>query len=248
MRVTTFFLVIMVCAVRVQAADAAPTVLLLPFGLLGEGGGGEWIGKAVQQSLLSDLSRNKSLQPLAPAQAARAVDLEEARKAGKAAGADFVVYGSYQLSETGLRITGQVLDVNSGRFVGGVKATGTVRELFAMEDTIADQAKRILQQQLPPPPPPQANAQPNAPAADDVDLFRREQPWDNDQAWIDWARSQRFYDPGYYGSYYRYNYSYGAWPYYYGSWPYGYYYPRYRYLPRYGPMHFFPGGMIRERL
>ena len=148
--VAVLLVVVVGVAGRTWGAEASGGgVLLLPFAAVGETGGAEWIGQAVQQSLLSDLSRVKTLQPLVPGTAIKgAMDLEGVRQAGKAAGADYVVYGSYQLGEVALRITGQVLDVNSGRFVGGVKATGSVRELFEMEDAIAEQTKRILSKQV----------------------------------------------------------------------------------------------------
>jgi TolB-like protein len=212
------------------AEASGGAVLLLPFAAVGETRGAEWIGQAVQQSLLSDLSRVKTLQPLVPGTAMKgAIDLEGARQAGKAAGADYVVYGSYQLGEVGLRITGQVLDVNSGRFVGGVKATGSVRELFEMEDAIAEQTKRILSKQVWAAEA-AAKVEPvKAQAVEANDEQRAvDRPWERDEQWIQWAR-ERPYDRDYRGGYWRYTYGNGpAYGYAVGG---GYVYPRYSYYP-----------------
>lgn len=90
----------------------------------------QWIGQAIQQNLVLELGRDR-VQAMAvenPAQVAAA----------------YVVVGSYQVVEEGLRITGQVRHGETGKVVGGLKATGTMRDLFALEDEIAEQTKRIL--------------------------------------------------------------------------------------------------------
>jgi hypothetical protein len=65
----------------------------------------------------------------------------EAVNAGKHADVRYVIFGSYQRIEPTLRITGQIVDVPSGKVVAGLKATGSDRDLFDMQDTLAFQAK-----------------------------------------------------------------------------------------------------------
>src|SRR5687768_12094738 len=131
-------------------AEAPAKVLLLPFESAGEAEKA-WVAKAVQQNLVAELSRVNSVKAVTATDAAK--DQEAALKAAQDAKADYVVFGSYQAVNGDLRITGQVLDANKKEAVAGLKATGTLRDLFGMEDVIANQVKRALPQ-------PVAQAQP----------------------------------------------------------------------------------------
>jgi TolB-like protein len=115
--------------------------LLLPFESAGPAEK-PWVAKALQQNLLAELSRVNSVQAITADQPAK--NLNEAAKIAEGAGADFVVFGSYQAVDGDLRITGQVVDVAKRQAVAGLKATGTLRDLFGMEDVIANQVKRAL--------------------------------------------------------------------------------------------------------
>jgi TolB-like protein len=213
---------------RAAPAEAAAdhSVLLLPFQPIGDADVMPWLGQAIQQNVVNELSRGTGLAPLMPPKdAPAAADADAARKAADAQGARFVLYGAFHAAGRDLRITGQVLDVKAGKHVGGVKATGSTRELFLLEDTIATQARRILLAQVPaaaPPGPPAAD--PVARANDDVPA-PGEFPWDKDRYAIQDARDQLVLD--------RYNYtaSYDRWRYYpndygfYGGYGYYGYYP-----------------------
>lgn len=147
---------LLILAMFASAAHSAPTtqpavvgadVLVLPFQEIDANPAQGWIGQAIQQSLVADLSQLRSLQPGEGQARART---EDAIAAARAAGARYVVLGSYQLVEPQLRITGQVIEADSGRVLGGLKSTGDVRELFALQDTIGTQAKRILNEAVRP--------------------------------------------------------------------------------------------------
>ncbi len=102
-------------------------MLLLPFDSAGQAEKA-WIAKAVQQNLLAELGRVNSVA--AEVGAVPAVDVAGALKLAEASGAQFVVFGSYQVVDADLRITGQVVDVAGKKAVAGLKATGTQRDLF----------------------------------------------------------------------------------------------------------------------
>src|SRR3954469_20460942 len=126
------------------AYGAGPAkVLVLPFDAAGPAEKG-WIAKAVQKNLLAELSRLNSVQPLNGTVAA--ADQDAAVKAAGDAGADFVVFGTYQVVESDLRLTGQVVDVSKKQSVAGLKSTGSLRDLFGLEDVVANQVKRALPQ------------------------------------------------------------------------------------------------------
>jgi TolB-like protein len=123
-----------------------PKVLVLPFEQLGKTPAGyEWVGPAIQQNLVAELTRTpRPLDPITGTAAAPVYAQRPAIEAGRAAGARYVAYGVFQIFDQNLRLTGEVIDVATGKAVGSLKSTGTVRDLFAMEDTIATQAKRLL--------------------------------------------------------------------------------------------------------
>ena len=109
----------------------------LPIERTGSGG--------VQQNMLTDLSRAGGLQPITldarkpeNAPPAAGFDGDAAIRIARTQNADFVIYGTYQVADTDLRIIGVITDVMTGQPVGGIKATGPIREVFAMEDSLVE--------------------------------------------------------------------------------------------------------------
>src|SRR5688572_30333933 len=95
-----------------QPADA-PRVLLLPFGEITDGPSHAWIGRAIEQSLLADLSRIPGIKPvvhLNTQNATKVIDPIEAIKAGREMDGDVLIFGSYQVVGENLRITGETFD------------------------------------------------------------------------------------------------------------------------------------------
>ncbi len=126
------------------AATGRSTVLVLPFEVIGEDATNRaWLGRAVQQNLLAELSRVQTLQPVstsAPASATSPQGLSSTVPAR------FVISGTVQSVGNDLRITGQIFDASTQTVLTGLKATGSSRELFSMQDTLATQASRALPQ------------------------------------------------------------------------------------------------------
>lgn len=123
------------------------SILVLPF-TAPSGGGDAWVGKAVQQDLLTDLTQGTTTRVSAPANATPAADSDEALKAGRDAGASIVVYGQAQNIGKTVRLSGQVLDLTTGKAIGALKATGPSDELFHLEDALAGQVFMSLPRTL----------------------------------------------------------------------------------------------------
>ena len=117
-------------------------IVVMPFTALNESESQGWVGKSIQQSLLADLT------PYAPARLqssdAAAKDSAAAVDAGRKEGARYVVIGNFATVGQDLRVTGQVLDVSTGKSLGAMKATGRTSELFALEDALGNQVRRGL--------------------------------------------------------------------------------------------------------
>src|SRR5258706_8998102 len=111
----------------VAMAGGPAKVLLVPFDSVGPVEK-EWVAKALQQNLIAELSRVNSVQTVTSDKAVGG--LEAALKVAGDAGADYVVFGSYQAVEGDLRITGQVVEVSKRQAVAGLKTTGSEGGLF----------------------------------------------------------------------------------------------------------------------
>ena len=132
-----------------QATTPAPSgpILVLPFSSP-SGDADGWVGKAVQQDLLTDLTQGTTLQAVGPASVAPAADGDAALHAARDKGAAYVIYGQSQKTDKEMRLSGQVLDVSTGKPIGALKATGPSDELFHLEDALAGQVFMALPRDL----------------------------------------------------------------------------------------------------
>lgn len=146
MRAITFLSSIAVasaCFAATPTTQPAPQPQVMVFAFTSTGQKTEpWIAKAIEGNLIAELARGGSLQPdVAPVSESQTTDaVGQAREHG----ADYVIVGSYQTIDDELRATGEVIATADGRVLGGLTATGAMRDLFNIEDTLALQAKRLL--------------------------------------------------------------------------------------------------------
>jgi len=121
----------------VEQPGSYSSVLVLPFTPVA--GASEWIGKGIQEDLATELVRQSRLNVLTPPNAGPASDATDAARIGRERNVTLVIYGSYQIVDPQVRINGEVVDVNAGRAIAALKATGPRRDLFNMEDVLAAQ-------------------------------------------------------------------------------------------------------------
>ena len=121
---------------------AGGKILVLPFTTLNKSDYQVWLGRSIQQSLLADLSAAAPQRAISVD--SEAPDTTAAIEAGRKAGAAYVVEGNFVTSGQELRLTGQVLDVSSGQAIAGLKATGSIRDVFHLEDQVAGQVRQRL--------------------------------------------------------------------------------------------------------
>jgi TolB-like protein len=226
--------------VQPAGAERAPTrILVLPFNMTGGDGKYTWIGQAISENFQAELAKSGFALVNAVNQGGGPVPVGDADKALKAAQlsrAEVVIFGSYQFLDPDLRVTGQILDVQSNQIVGILTANGTFRQLFQIEDNLSDQAKKVLigdtkTEVLEPRPPlaPNKDYDTNTTAADDQKEYKlpyAEQPVARDDDYLGIGYTD-YYTPSYYApyysSYYSYAYPYGAYyhyPYYSSCYPY----------------------------
>jgi TolB-like protein len=227
--------VLSVVLAGVTAAFAAPpatqpapqaisnaTILVLPFEP--PTGNYSWVGRAIQQDLLVDLTQMTRAHVLAPS-GPPASDADSALRAARDAGANYAVFGSAQSAGSQIRATGQVLDVATGRTLGNFKATAPADDLFPLEDAVAVQVVRALPGAVAP-----ATAPSGTVASQPLPRVINEQPYVSEMTPAPQYQSVPGPD-------------YGYGPYVYE--PYPYVYPGY-YYPGYAGLGFFGAGVIIE--
>jgi TolB-like protein len=130
-----------------QAANVAPnaslSVMILPFREIGNNAADAWISEAVDWDLKSELLKNYQVT-FTPAPAKLPDSQAEAIQDGLAAGAQFVVYGTYHVVNGQVRVNGSIVSVADGRATGSVIATGDLKDLFKVEDALSAQLQLRL--------------------------------------------------------------------------------------------------------
>jgi TolB-like protein len=116
-------------------------VVVIPFHTLNVPAEQQWIGKAVQDTLMADLGK----QYTAVAFEGQTIveDNATALRVAREASAPYVVRGSAHVVNGEVRLTAQLLDAKTGETVNTAIATGPVNNLLTMEDDIAAQIQGI---------------------------------------------------------------------------------------------------------
>lgn len=144
---------------------AQVSVMVLPFHLIGSTADGAWISQAIDEDLRTELMKNPAVS-VVPAPAKLPGNAPDALQAGLWGNAKYVIYGTYQLANGQVRVTGSIISVADGRIAAPLSATGDVRDLFKMEDDLTAQLQQVLPSQ-----PSVADIQTNAPETDQTTYY-----------------------------------------------------------------------------
>ena len=216
-------------ATTMPAVQQNLKVLVIPFTPIGGTTSHEWVGAAIQENLMTDVAGSPSVWALGFDHPIPNGDVAQATAQARNTGASLVVFGAYQFTtDNQLRITGQVLDVNAGRAVATLKATGALVDLFKLEDSLSGQVQAVLPQQpgnVPASNLPTVSYGPNQ-SPTPVYASNPEQVVVPDTAATPPVTTYVYSSPtyvspdyGYTYPYYGYSYPYYGYPYYYGSFP-----------------------------
>jgi len=104
------------------------TVAVMPFDVLGDGSRA-WVGKALQEGLVSDFQQ-RGFQAVAGSNQA-----------------DYIVTGTVQLVDDQMRITGRIATSSDDKTVGRFHNDGTLRDLFSIEDSLSSKGERLMRPQ-----------------------------------------------------------------------------------------------------
>ena len=104
--------------------------------------------QGLQQDLANAIAPDLRARMLAPTAAAAAADAEAALAAARQTHAAAVVFGRAQLNGDEIRLSGQVLDGETGKSLGALKESGPVKDLFRLEDELLPQVVSALPESL----------------------------------------------------------------------------------------------------
>lgn len=124
-------LAVILCSTALALADTK-SVIVAPFEESNELQQPDWISRSLHQSLVDDVASIPEVSVLNASQPADPAD------------AKYIVRGTIQRSDGTIRVTGRVEETAGGKTVGGFKSSGTERDLFAIQDSIAGQVRAVL--------------------------------------------------------------------------------------------------------
>jgi serine/threonine-protein kinase len=131
-------------------ADAFHALAILPFQPLGLPANEEYLGLGLADALITDLSRYKGLV-VRPTSAVNKflTPGSDPFQAGRELGVDLALTGKIQLEGARLRVTMQLLQVNTGTILWSDKFDGQTSEMFALQDSISRRLAQTLMRQFP---------------------------------------------------------------------------------------------------
>lgn len=157
-------LVLAICALAAPAhAAPKPTVAILYFDYTGKDDDLAMLRKGLAQMMISDLSsldaiqlveRDRLEEVLAELKLAesRKIDAASAARAGKLLGARYLVLGGYFDLKGTLRVDARVVEVETGKVIQSVGATGAADDFLTLEQKLVSDVGAILGKQLSLPP------------------------------------------------------------------------------------------------
>lgn len=130
-----------------SAASEPKPVLILPFAPPSDVKLKD-AGRELQQDLANAIAADLRGRVVASPTAAPASNADAALAQGRNMNAGAVIFGQVQVNGEEVRLTGQVLDVNSGKSLGTLKQSGPIENLFHLEDALMPQVVAALPEQL----------------------------------------------------------------------------------------------------
>ncbi len=125
-----------------RAAQASDIVAVFRFANITREAADDWIGVGIAETVMADLDTRAvvsviSQEPIPSADGVSDDTAEPALAAGRRLGARWVVTGGYQRAGDQLRITGRLLETESGSVLSAAQVDGSFDQLFDLQDRIA---------------------------------------------------------------------------------------------------------------
>ncbi len=133
-----------------QLTDARPSIAVLPFRLLGEGGDWQTIADGLPHELIAELSRLRWLFVVARASSFRLrgddVDIGEVRRL---LGVQYCLSGTVEVSRGRLTVTTELTHTAAGDVIWAERYSGDIHDIHAMREQICSTILSQLEIQIP---------------------------------------------------------------------------------------------------
>ena len=129
--------------------EARPLIAVLPFGIASDETGKGYLADGITADIITALARYRwfrVVRGLAFAQ--REGRIDSARAASYALGARYALYGSVRLAAQRLRISVQLVDVQSGAHLWAERYDLAMADVFAIQDEIAERVVAAIEPEL----------------------------------------------------------------------------------------------------
>ena len=163
----------------VAARTEVPTITVLPFANVSNEADSEGFADGLTDELITDLSMIKTLRVTSRQSAMRLKGTDrDARDIARELGTRYVLHGSVRRAGSSLRITAQLLDSRKDEQLWGEKFSGTVDDVFDMQEKLSRQIVDALAVRLTPTEEKRLAARPIADVrAHEYYLLARQQVW-----------------------------------------------------------------------
>lgn len=132
------------------APALAGRVMVLPFQGVSSQDQQADLGPGITQAIQFEIARVPTMNFVTPESLPREhIGIGAACELARESSAEYAVLGSYQVSESQIRVSGYVVRTSDARIIATLKSTGQTSEFFAIQDALAEQVKRSLIQTLP---------------------------------------------------------------------------------------------------
>ena len=137
-----------------DAPTAAPkkAIVVLPFANLSPDPDNAYFGDGLMEEVIADLSRVQALTVISRTSSVKLKNTEwDLRRIGRELNVRYVLEGSVRRAGSTLRITAQLIDVETDAHLWGEKYSGTVDDVFDLQERLSRQIVEALEITLSPP-------------------------------------------------------------------------------------------------
>jgi TolB-like protein len=131
------------------AADARPLIAVLPFGIVSEKAGKQYLADGITDDIITALARYRWFRTVARGAAFTLRDLQtDAGKAAGLLGAHYALQGNVRHSRNRLRVSAQLIDTRDGAHLWAERYDLAMADVFAIQDEIAERVVGAIEPEL----------------------------------------------------------------------------------------------------
>ncbi|MEA2919439.1 MAG: hypothetical protein QOJ15_11520 [Bradyrhizobium sp.] len=133
----------------VDVEKARPVIAVLPFGIVSEQSGKDYLADGITDDIITALARYRWFRVVVRGSAFALRDMpDEADKAARQLGARYALHGNVRHSAERLRISAQLIDTKDGTHLWAERYDLALADVFAIQDEIAERVVAAIEPEL----------------------------------------------------------------------------------------------------